>query len=47
MVEPDYKVFAQWTNPDDTNINLQWHHPVIGSEKAWDVNTGSDVVKVK
>lgn len=46
MVEPDYKVFAQWTNPDDTNINLQWHHPVIGSEKAWDVNTGSDVVKV-
>ena len=46
LVEPDYKVHVQW-RPNDTNFSLQWHHPIIGTEAAWDVNTGSDVVKVR
>jgi hypothetical protein len=47
LVEPDYKVHVQWTQPDDTNIGLQWHHPKVGSEAAWDTSTGSAVVKVR
>jgi hypothetical protein len=47
MVEPDYKVRVfGGVRPDDTNLALQWHHPVIGSEAAWAMQTGSDVVKV-
>ncbi|PSC76977.1 peptidase S8 [Micractinium conductrix] len=44
-VEPDYKVTAYY-KPDDSNYNLQWHHPVIGSERAWNFTTGSTDVKV-
>ncbi|KAL4451625.1 hypothetical protein ABPG75_007287 [Micractinium tetrahymenae] len=45
VVEPDYKVKVQW-KPDDTYYSMQWHHPKISSERAWDTVTGSTVVKV-
>lgn len=45
LVEPDYKVTASF-KPDDANFGMQWHHPVISSERAWDTNTGSSTVKV-
>lgn len=28
-------------------FSLQWHHPVIGSERAWNFTTGSTDVKVR
>lgn len=45
VVEPDYKVTVQW-KPDDTFYSMQWHHPKISSDKAWDTAQGSTAVKV-
>lgn len=32
--------------PDDPEYGAQWHHPVIGSETAWDLATGTDTLLI-
>lgn len=45
MVEPDYQV-ALYRLPSDPGYTQQWHLPRIGSNLAWDTDTGSKKVKV-
>ena len=45
LAEPDYKV-ELFRSPSDPLFINQWHHKTIGSNKAWDMNTGSSQVKV-
>ncbi|MBN2591413.1 MAG: S8 family serine peptidase [Sedimentisphaerales bacterium] len=44
-VEPVYYLNTLETNPNDPEINSQWHLRKIGANSAWDVSTGDpDVV---
>lgn len=45
MAEPDYKVELARSTSDSLFQN-QWHHAIIGSQKAWDYTVGSSDVKV-
>ncbi|MEI7577536.1 MAG: S8 family serine peptidase [Armatimonadota bacterium] len=39
-VQPNWRVFPTRV-PNDPRYAQQWHHPVIGSPRAWDLWTGS------
>jgi len=41
--EPNYIAHAFMT-PNDTYYSYQWHMPMINTEAAWDVTTGSGVI---
>ena len=47
FAEPDFKVslYGSWA-PSDPDFALQWHHEKIGSLNAWQMTTGSTLVKV-
>jgi len=36
---------AQFT-PNDAYFNQSWHHPVVNTPEAWDIQTGSDTVVI-
>ncbi len=38
-----YSSFGEYGDfiPNDTDLNSQWHLPVINAYKAWDITTGS------
>lgn len=42
-VVPDWRCFPTFT-PNDSSYGNQWHHPVIQSPQAWDLNTGSAAI---
>lgn len=45
VAEPDYEI-ELYKTPSDSLYQNQWHHRVVGNDKAWDVTTGSADVKV-
>jgi hypothetical protein len=45
IAEPDYEI-ELYKTPSDSLYQNQWHHRVVGNDKAWDVTTGSADVKV-
>lgn len=45
IAEPDHKVEIYRT-PSDKLFQSQWHHDIIESQNAWDVNTGTKRAKV-
>ncbi len=44
--EPNYRIHAFDTVPNDPHFNKQWAHPIIDSPTAWDVTTGSTGVTI-
>jgi subtilisin family serine protease len=44
--EPNYRIYAFDTVPNDPSFNKQWAHTWIDSPAAWDVSTGSAAVTV-
>ena len=40
------RLFSINVTPDDPKMDSQYHHELIGSEKAWSITTGSKDVKV-
>lgn len=39
--EPNWICYPQ-VIPNDPRYNLQWHHPIVQSPQAWDIETGSN-----
>ncbi len=45
-VEPNYRVQALASVPNDPRYSQQWHYPLIRLPQAWSITTGSNRVRV-
>jgi len=45
-VEPNYRMYALGTNPNDPRYEQQWHYPLIRLPQTWNITTGDRNLRI-